>query len=75
MVEMRRKMQAISLAICFALLGSILAGCVEQQAERVVEEPQALEVGIMCFAHTDGLVDPAKGGPVGFPGGQASMKR
>lgn len=62
MVGMRRKMQTIGLAICLVFLGSVLVGCTGQQAEEAkVEEPQILEVGIKCFAHADGLVDPAEG--------------
>lgn len=56
---MNRKIAA--LVICLLLLGAVLAVCITQHPERIVEEPQALEVGIMCFAHDDALVDPAEG--------------
>jgi peptide/nickel transport system substrate-binding protein len=39
----------------------VVAGCPAPQVEVEVEVPQTLEVGIKCFAHTDGLVDPAEG--------------
>jgi len=52
----------ISLSICITLLSVMFLGCIGQQADTPkVEVPQILDVGVMCFAHADAVVDPAKG--------------
>ncbi|MCL0047416.1 ABC transporter substrate-binding protein [Thermodesulfovibrionales bacterium] len=58
---MKMNKKIAGLVICLLLLGGVLAVYITQQPERVVEEPQALEIGIRCLGHADGLVDPAIG--------------
>ncbi len=60
-MKMNRKIAG--LIICLLLLGGMLAVYITQQTEKevIVEESQTLKVGIRCFAHADGLVDPSEG--------------
>ena len=58
---MKMNKKVAGLVICLLLLGVVLAVYITQQAEKVVEVPQTLEVGIRCLGHADGLVDPAVG--------------
>jgi peptide/nickel transport system substrate-binding protein len=57
-MKMNRKIAG--LVICLLLLGIALAIYIAKEPKEV-RVPQILKVGIRCFAHADGLVDPARG--------------